>query len=252
MLCCAVLCAGCRNGFGVFVRGSTQSTEQAWKRQYIDNFSCRRCPSGSVPFLPGSNLELVWDGSTWTIQLIDDGTGKRTVSAELAVLVGSTGSPAELLSGGGSVTVQAAAESVGEELGADAQVQAYSPTTAAAIQTWYQKAYTSDDQGQGYVAPPVFPGQCVQCPDGSQQDGYRCELIWDLQLRWGFLNTCSYKQAPGLPLYAVVHVAAAAAGHAVSSTGWHSPLHVCMLCWQSAYMTARANVIVPSCHISYV
>jgi hypothetical protein len=210
MPCCAALCAGCRNGFGVFVRGSTQSTEQAWKRQYVDNFSCRRCPSGSVPFLPGSNLELVWDGSTWTIQLIDDGSGNRTVSAELAVLVGSKGSPAELLSGGGSVTVQAAAESVGEELGAAAQVQAYSPTTAAALQSWYQKAYTSDGNGGGYMAPPVFPGQCVQCPDASQQDGYRCEWGWD-------------------------HIAAAAAAHVVPSIGYHSQLHACMLSSAPAY-----------------
>lgn len=179
------MAAGCRNGYGVYVWGSSQSREQAWKHQYVDNFACKQCAPGEVPFLPGSNLELVCDGDTWTIQLIHTGSSH---SSGQSAWYGTPDEPdadvqVSLQGGAPSVAVAAAASAseAAAATAADAARLAYfSEPQSAAVQSFYAKvAYYSDyysGHHGGCSEPPVYPGQCVMCPEGSHQEGYRCEL----------------------------------------------------------------------------
>lgn len=160
--------AGCRDGYGVFVRGSSQSTEYAWKKQYVENFACKPCPAGEVPFVPGSNLELVWDGKHWQIQPVN-----------------CTGIPSVRMAGlEPAINASLLALAAAEAFGYDAQ-----STTAAAVQSWYGKAYGSYGYRPygAYMPPPVFPGQCVPCPEGTMQEGWTCECVGSWQDELGGL-----------------------------------------------------------------
>lgn len=184
--------AGCRDGYGVFVRGSSQSTEYAWKKQYVENFACKPCPAGEVPFVPGSNLELVWDGKHWEIQPVNC-TG---IPAHMAGLEPATNA---------SLLAAAAAEAFGYD--------AKSTTTAAAVQSWYGRAsgsYGYHPYGR-YMPPPVFPGQCVPCPEGTWQEGWTCEC-WFLTGTWGLAQGRTASIA-GVQQSLVWQVAAAAQAH---------------------------------------
>lgn len=163
--------SGCRAGYGIFVWGSSQPREQAWKRGYVENFACKQCAPGEVPFLPGSNIELVCDGSSWTIQLINDGTGDSTEAALQAAKPRTSNITAALTA---AATVAAAAETA-----VDANIASdwggFPEMSQEAISQWYNNGaeYYGDQGGCG--EPPVFPGECVQCPEGSHQDGFRCK-----------------------------------------------------------------------------
>lgn len=170
------LLVGCRAGYGVFVRGTSLSTESAWKQQYVPNFACKQCAAGEVPFLPGSNLELVWDGHTWAIQLIHDGqqsSAKHAWAAGIELMTNVS----MLAAADADVAATAAAAAEGLTGGETvaAEVQGYAEPTAAAVQSWYGKAELSYAHEGGYVAPPVYPGQCVPCPEGSTQQGWTCK-----------------------------------------------------------------------------
>jgi hypothetical protein len=138
---CLHCLSGCAEGYGVFPVGSSSGNpaEQFWKHEYIKNFVCQQCPEGKVPFVEGSNLELVWDGATWTLRLIDNGTS-RIRGAQ-----------------------QRGARTAGGVLSSE---EGYS---------WYGRAYPAYSQGADVLQPPYFIGQCVPCPQGSYQDGLRCE-----------------------------------------------------------------------------
>jgi hypothetical protein len=155
------------------------STEHAWKQQYVQNFACKQCPPGYVPFLPGSNLELVWDGKTWTIQLIHD--SQRSRAEKLGVRVAGIESVANATmlaaAAAAAADVAAAEQGVFAGQGVAAEVQGYAEPTAAAVQSWYGKAELSYAHEGGYVAPPVYPGQCVPCPEGSTQQGWTCKWL---------------------------------------------------------------------------
>jgi hypothetical protein len=170
---------------------SKGSYEAYWEKQYLDgDYACHTCPAGQVPFLPGSNLQLVWDGLDWWIELIDY-TPLRAQSATAAAAVPP---------GAKKPAAKAAAAAVAPPPGS-AAVAAARPATAARIQqadeaesavspahaygkdsydsSWYKRG-CKDYQGEyhhddHYVAPPLYPGQCVTCPEGSYQDGYECE-----------------------------------------------------------------------------
>jgi hypothetical protein len=172
------LFAGCRSGYGVYVRGTSLSTEHAWKQQYVQNFACKQCPPGEVAFLPGSNLELVWDGETWTIQLIHDGQQSMTKKIAVRAAGIEPGTNASMLAAtAAAADVAAAAQGVTGEEEFAAEVQGYAELTAAAVQSWYGKAQLSFAHEGGYVAPPVYPGQCVPCPEGSTQQGQTCKWL---------------------------------------------------------------------------
>jgi hypothetical protein len=144
--------AGCKAGFGIFPTYPNQTCSHGWQWQYVKHFECKTCPAGSVPFLPGSNLELVWDGSKWTIRLMK-----------------APRSSAVLAHGSGFVD--------GSDAGSDEDGAGDEGVAVFGDGGYTQAAYSSEQDDEKLVEPPVCPGQCVECPEGSfpSQDGTKCE-----------------------------------------------------------------------------
>jgi hypothetical protein len=119
----------------------------------------------------------------WTIQLIDSSplplaaaaealTADPTGNASIAISLAATTAAAAEATAADATATEAAAGSTA------AAVQQYVEPTAAAVQSWYAQAtYAHGGEGGNtrYVEPPVFPGQCVPCPMGCIQQGYRCK-----------------------------------------------------------------------------
>jgi hypothetical protein len=77
-------------------------------------------------------------------------------------------------------TPAAAAAAAGVVAPATVQAEGQGPIrlTAAAVQSWYTKAASAYERYG--VEPPVYPGQCVPCPEGSVQSGAACKCCF-----WG-------------------------------------------------------------------
>lgn len=189
---------GCADGYGVLAAGdSGQSRAAAWKQHYVEHFSCEHCPEGWVPLLPGSNLELVWNG-TWSIRLIDGGSSRTGMSMRAIrarsrnrvrggdsnsqqALMLSPSDASALAPGEVALTTAAAQDQGDPELGSQA------------VQLWYSSvhdgySYYKDDGS--WFQPPVYPGECVKCPEGSFQVGRECKWFKAaaMQIEDGCLN----------------------------------------------------------------
>jgi hypothetical protein len=214
----AVCPAGCADGYGLFFKGSKpysySEAQGPWKEPHTP-FYCKQCPPGEVPFLPGSNLELVWDGTTWTLQLVDQGGSRRgrrggrpgsgsgmhaTTAAAHATQLAKAASAAGLAAtkaaggnaGAAATTASTAAESAGTQAAA---TQAVEPQGSyGQYDHGYYPSYPSypshppsypsypsyPDHGYDHVhddfKTPLYPGQCVACPDGSYQVDNSCKF----------------------------------------------------------------------------
>jgi hypothetical protein len=124
------------------------------------SFICKECGENEVPFIPGSNLELVWDGSSWTLRLIDNGQGAKRGKAA------SGAKGAKRASSGSGRKPQDKLASLIRKV--EVQRTEDQPAAAAA-------AGTADWGQDGGVALPYYQGQCVQCPEGSHVEGNMCK-----------------------------------------------------------------------------
>lgn len=145
--------------------------DPAWQHDDIKHFVCQECPAGEVPFVEGSNLELVWDGATWTLRLIDNGVSRiRGAQHQM-------GHPAGL--GAAAPSNEAAAAAAADVLMSAtprlAVVTSEGTAGLLSVEGWYERAYPAYSQGTDIPQPPYFIGQCVPCPVGSFQDGLRCK-----------------------------------------------------------------------------
>jgi hypothetical protein len=156
----------------VFPTGSP--AEHAWKHDTIKHFMCQECPEGEVPFVEGSNLELVWDGATWTVRLIDNGSSRiRGVQHTIVQIAG----PAEAAAANAAAAATTTAAADRSMPATPQQAVLTTEGTAGLLsgEGWYDRAYPAYSQGADISQPPYFLGQCVPCPEGSFQDGLRCK-----------------------------------------------------------------------------
>lgn len=183
--------------------------DAAYSQQHHHNkpFTCEQCAEGEVQFGPGSNLELVWDGGSWTLRLIDNGSGARNTaskksgnnitarkggSANAVAKKGSNGNKAGGISkprSGGSSSKGSNMRSISKKqqqpdklgllVGAGTQGKASDNAIVQAYGREYQQAYASSGDGSqpdvGGIAPPYYGGQCVPCPEGSHVEGIMCK-----------------------------------------------------------------------------
>jgi hypothetical protein len=198
---------------------SSEAYAAFWQQGYVDvDHSCKTCPAGQVPFQPGSNLQLAWDGADWWIEVIDTSPGAGDGDGD-----GGRGSPgftvpraqAAAAAASARVRAKAAAAAVPPAPGSAAaaaarpmrplasaqQQQQYDGAELGDLTTkvlpahapdWYQHGYQHHD-GQ-HVSPPLYPGQCVTCPDGSYADGDQCECVRCEQR--GCLWLCAWRCRP--------------------------------------------------------
>lgn len=203
MCACAFAAAGCRDGYGVVYTNSTSSKADLWKllgtgeRQSLRAFTCEQCAEGQVPFVPGSNLELVWDGSSWVLRLIDDGSSARKGAKKggngakkggdggkkggNGVKNGASGAKKDggrQQPGGNSNEVNRMPGSSGSSRGGDlrrtSSKDKLGMLVGAGVQSVEEYTYSSWSQDGG-IAPPYYPGECVTCPEGSHVEGNMCE-----------------------------------------------------------------------------
>jgi hypothetical protein len=149
-----------------------------------------------VPFIPGSNLELVWDGTSWTLRLIiDNGQSAKRGQAGSGTNKGAKGANSGSKAGSGTNKGAKGANS-GSGRKPDDKLASLKPDDklaslirkdklASLIRT--AKVQSTEDQptaaaaaaaewGQdGGMAPPYYQGQCVPCPEGSHVEGNMCE-----------------------------------------------------------------------------
>jgi hypothetical protein len=74
---------GCVDGHGVVARGSkTAAAQTAWaSTHYVRSFTCQACGPNQVPFLPGSNVLVVWDGATWGVKCASSSSSGQNTQA---------------------------------------------------------------------------------------------------------------------------------------------------------------------------
>jgi hypothetical protein len=166
------------------------------QRQSLRAFTCKKCAEGQVPFGPGSNLELVWDGSSWVLRLIDDGSSARQKNAKKkggnggAKKGGNSGakqggngaknggsrqqSPEDDLDWDDRMHVSSGSSSRGGDFRRVSSGDKLGMLVGAEVQSAEEYTYSSWSQDGG-IAPPYYPGECVTCPNGSHVEGNMCE-----------------------------------------------------------------------------
>jgi hypothetical protein len=79
-----------RHGVVPSSRASTRSAavSAAWASSYIRRFTCKACSPNAVPFLPGSNLLVAWNGATWSIRC--QGTYRPALLTSTTAVIAST------------------------------------------------------------------------------------------------------------------------------------------------------------------
>lgn len=118
--------------------------------------SLPRPPSGALGTAPGS----------------DDAESNEAVASDAVSTHPAAATwPAALAAAAADAAAAAAA---GQVAPAPVQAEGQEPIrlTAAAVQSWYTKAASAYERYG--VEPPVYPGQCVPCPEGSVQSGAAC------------------------------------------------------------------------------
>lgn len=166
----------CEDGYGLVIPHSSRSAPSAVHQHdhtAPSSFYCEQCPNGTVPLLPGSNLELRMDGTACGCPLVP--------GADWDCLGdGGYGTPGNWsihlveASRGGSDAASALPAAAAAAAGDGAPL--HRPAAVASSQGWHARP------PYGYSAKDAvpYPGQCVACPEGSKAEGNACEWLYAL------------------------------------------------------------------------